>query len=106
MIEHELGEGSMLVMVCETTLAERLTGVLDELEVVGYTRFSGVSGIGATGRHEGTAVWPGTNTIILTFVSDEQLLRRILERNEAVIEENYKKRPGYRAFRLPGVALA
>lgn len=106
MIRHEPGEGTMLVMVCETPLAERLTAVLDELEVVGYTRFSGVSGIGATGRHEGTAVWPGTNTIILTFVTDERLVERILERNQDVIADHYKKRPGYRVFRLPGEALA
>lgn len=106
MLKHEFGEGTMLVMICETPLAERLTNVLDELGVGGYTRFSGVSGIGATGRHEGTAVWPGTNTVILTFVTDEELLDEIVERNQQVIEKHYKKRPGYRVFALSGEALA
>ncbi|MGD9496266.1 MAG: PG0541 family transporter-associated protein [Armatimonadota bacterium] len=106
MIHHELGAGTLLVMVCETTLAERLTKVLDELEVVGYTRFSGVSGIGATGRHEGTAVWPGTNTVIFTFVPSDELVEAILQRNDEIIAESYARRPGYRAFRLAAEALA
>jgi len=106
MIHHELGAGTLLVMVCETTLAERLTNVLDELEVVGYTRFSGVSGIGATGRHEGTTVWPGTNTIIFTFLSDDEMVDAILRRNEEIISDFYVRRPGYRAFRVAAEALA
>jgi hypothetical protein len=96
----------MLVMMCETPLAERLTHVLDDLDVVGYTRFSGVSGIGATGRHEGTAVWPGTNTVILTFVTSDELVQAILRRNEQIIAEEYARRPGYRAFAIPAEALA
>ncbi|MGC9319216.1 MAG: PG0541 family transporter-associated protein [Armatimonadota bacterium] len=106
MADHQLGQGTLLVIVCETTLAERLTKVLDEIGVPGYTRFSGVSGIGQTGRHEGTAVWPGTNTIIFTFLADEGLVNDILERNEQVIADNYARRPGYRVFRLPAEALA
>jgi len=106
MIQHKLGAGTLLVMVCETPLAERLTNVLDELEVVGYTRFSGVSGIGATGRHEGTAVWPGTNTVIFSFVTDDEMVDAILQRNEQIIAEEYARRPGYRAFRVPAEALA
>lgn len=106
MANHQLGEGIVLVIVCETTLAERLTEVLDEIGVPGYTRFSGVSGIGVTGRHEGTPVWPGTNTVILTFLTDEALADAILERNEQVIADNYARRPGYRVFKLRGEALA
>lgn len=105
MIQHELGAGTMLVITCETPLAERLTRVLDELGVVGYTRFSGVSGIGATGRHEGTAVWPGTNTVIFSFVRDRETAEAILQRNEEVISEVYERRPGYRAFLLPAEGI-
>jgi PII-like signaling protein len=106
MPEHVLGPGTMLVMICETPLAERLTQILEELAVVGYTRFSGVSGIGAHGRHEGSAVWPGTNTIIMTFVSDDSMVEAILRRNEEMIEELYARRPGYRVFSMPSTALA
>jgi PII-like signaling protein len=106
MLQHPLGPGTLLVMVCETPLAERLTAVLDELEVAGYTRFSGVSGIGATGRHEGTAVWPGTNTVIFTFVPSSEAVAEILRRNEEIIAETYGRRPGYRAFCLAAEALA
>lgn len=106
MPQHPLGPGTLLVLVCETPLAERLTAVLDDLEVVGYTRFSGVSGIGATGRHEGTAVWPGTNTVIFTFVPSDEVAEAILQRNEEIIGEAYGRRPGYRAFRIAAEALA
>lgn len=94
MLQHPLGPGTLLVMVCETPLAERLTAVLDELEVAGYTRFSGVSGIGATGRHEGTAVWPGTNTVIFTFVPSSEAVAEILRRNEEDHRRDLWSAPG------------
>ncbi len=93
-------------MVCETLFAERIGQLLDELQVPGYTRFGGVSGVGETGRHEGTAVWPGTNTLIFTAVPGEELADDIVRRAEEIIAAEYHKRPGFTAFKLPGTQLA
>ncbi len=95
-----------LVMICETLFAQRLGELLDELEVPGYTRFGGVSGVGVTGRHEGTAIWPGTNTIIFVALPDETAAAEVIAGAEQIIAEEYHKRPGFAAFKLQGSQLA
>ncbi len=101
MSSEEQGGHTFLLMVCETLFAERVSTILDELQVPGYTRFGGVSGIGHTGRHEGTAVWPGTNTVIFTIVPDPDLADQIIRRAEETIARDYAKPPGFKVFRLP-----
>lgn len=91
----------MLLMICETNFASRLVQLLDELGTSGYTSFGGVSGVGEHGRHEGTVVWPGTNTLMFTVVEDEDMIERIMQGAEEIIESEYATRPGFKAFRLP-----
>ncbi len=100
MSAEEQGESTFLVMICETLFAERVTAILDELKLPGYTRFGGVSGIGETGRHEGTAVWPGTNTIVFTVLPEAALADEIVRRAEQIIAQEYKARPGFKVFAL------
>lgn len=99
-------ERCFLLMVCETMFAERVVELMDELEVPGYTRFGGVSGVGETGRHEGTAIWPGTNTVIFTALPDEAQAEQIVQRVEQLIADQYARRPGFAAFKLSGSQLA
>ena len=41
----------MLFIVCETGVDYRVTKILEELEVPGYTRQSGFTGVGEGGKH-------------------------------------------------------
>jgi hypothetical protein len=106
MSSDEQAKSNFLLIVCETLFAERVSVILGELKVPGYTRFGGVSGIGETGRHEGTAVWPGTNTIIFTVLPDPELAAEIVRRARRVIAEHYKVSPGFKAFALRAEELA
>lgn len=104
----EIGETfdeQMLLIICETNFASRLVQLLNGLEITGYTSFGGVSGVGATGRHEGTSVWPGSNTILFTVVTNPAMIDRIIERAEEVIDAEYAKRPGFRAFSIPARSI-
>ena len=95
----------ILLMVCETMFAERVVELLNEVQVPGYTRVGGVSGVGETGRHEGTAIWPGTNTVIFSALPDEGMADLIMKKVEKVITEHYARRPGFAAFKLAGSQL-
>ncbi|MFP3904187.1 MAG: PG0541 family transporter-associated protein [Armatimonadota bacterium] len=95
----------ILLMICETNVASRIVQALSELDVSGYTSFGGVSGVGETGRHEGTSVWPGTNTIVFTVVADPGMINEIIEHVEELIEAEYARRPGFRAFSIPARSI-
>lgn len=95
----------MILMICETNFAQRMVKLLDELGTSGYTSFGGVSGVGQTGRHEGTSVWPGTNTIMFTVVEDADMIDKIIEGAQEIIEAEYATRPGFKAFRIPAETI-
>ncbi len=100
------GDRVFLMMICETLFAQRMSELLDELSVPGYTRFGGVSGVGETGRHEGTAIWPGSNTIIFVALPDPDLADEIMRRAERIIADEYQKRPGFAVFKMHGTQIA
>lgn len=95
----------LLLIICETLLADRIIDILDDVQVPGFTRFGGVSGLGETGRHEGTSIWPGTNTIVLTAHPADDLTDEIISRIRQTVERDFKKRPGLKIFRLPAEEL-
>lgn len=51
----------------------RISQLLDENRVTGYTDCGTVHGAGATGRHEGTRAWPGSSELIFTVVEETKL---------------------------------
>jgi len=77
-----------LMIICETGLDQEVVEALDAVHVPGYTKFSGVSGVGETGRREGTPIWPGQNTILLVGLPDN-LVPPLMERLQPL-------RAGYR----------
>ena len=62
----------LLYIVCEANIEERVLHELIELGCPGYTRFTGAIGFGSHGRREGSPVWPGLNTLVLSVVPDEK----------------------------------
>ncbi len=79
-----------LLIICQTGADQEAVEALEDAGVPGYTRFSGASGLGETGRHEGTAVWPGQNTLILSAVP-EDLVPEVVQRLKSI----HNSRPGH-----------
>ncbi len=61
----------LLFIVCEASVEERVEQILGQCDVCGYTRFTGATGHGKRGPREGTPVWPGLNSLILSCMPDE-----------------------------------
>ena len=95
-----------LLMICETLFAQRISELLDEMGVPGHTSFSGISGLGRSGRREDSDIWPGSNTIIFVALPHETFADEVVARAERIIADNYHKRPGFAAFKLHGTQLA
>jgi len=68
----------LLFIICEASVDTRIMEMLERLEAPGYTRFTGAIGHGRRGRREGTPIWPGLNSLVMTCVPEE-LVPRILE---------------------------
>lgn len=76
----------LLYILCESGVEDHIIGDLMELGVTGFSRFTGVSGMGAHGRREGTPVWPGMNTMLLACVPDD-LSTAVIERLAALRDD-------------------
>jgi hypothetical protein len=75
----------LLFIICEASVDHRVIDVLNHLGVPGYTRFTGANGNGKRGRREGTAVWPGLNSLLMACLPADQVppVLEALERLEA-----------------------
>jgi len=62
----------LLLIVCQSSTAEEAIERLTQAGACHYTVHHGFLGAGETGRHEGTATWPGQNTLIFCCLSGEQ----------------------------------
>lgn len=69
-----------LEIVIEQPLARRLVGLLDELDVPGYTLLHQASGRGDRGTRQADEIsGASTNCVFLIACPDEALARRIVE---------------------------
>src|SRR5438876_38305 len=60
----------LLFIICESTIEARVIEMLGRVGAPGYTKFTGASGSGKHGLREGSAVWPGLNSLILACVPE------------------------------------
>jgi hypothetical protein len=60
----------LLFIVCESSVDDKIMELLTRLGAPGYTRFTGGTGFGNSGLREGTAVWPGLNSMIMSAVPE------------------------------------
>jgi hypothetical protein len=61
----------MLMVIYSGADPRHVTSSLDGHGAGGYTQFQGVHGVGATGRREGSRVWPGESTLFVSVLPDE-----------------------------------
>ncbi len=86
----------MLFIFCEANVDPRVISILTEAGVTGYTRFSDAWGFGTHGRREGSPVWPGLNSVIMSCVPDE--LVAPIRDAIAALEEERSGRLAIRVF--------
>lgn len=78
-------------------LTERVSYILEQLKITGYTQWPLVNGSGSNGGEPrmGTHTWPEMNSSLITIVPDEKvpLILKYVEKLDHVNQEN-----GIRAF--------
>ena len=62
----------MLMILYSGSEPHRITSLLDQHHAGGYTEFPNGHGSGATGRREGSRAWPGSATLFVSVVPEEQ----------------------------------
>jgi hypothetical protein len=62
----------MLMVLAGTASREDVEIALERAGVTGYTEVE-ARGVGSSGRHLGSAAFPKTSTIIMSFVADEEV---------------------------------
>ena len=62
----------MLMVLAGTECREKVEVALERVGVAGYTEVE-ARGFGSSGRHLGSAAFPKTSTIIMSFVADEDV---------------------------------
>lgn len=105
MEELQPQEMCCLFIMAETEFSKRITRILDDMSLY-HTNFGEGSGTGRHGRREDTDVWPGANTALFVALPDDTIATEIVRRVEQDIEENYRKRPGFAAFKMKGIQIA
>ncbi len=63
----------MLLIMYGGPNPQRLSSLLEQHRVRGYTELEHAKGTGASGRREGTRAWPGDSTLFFTIVPDERV---------------------------------
>ncbi len=94
----------MLFIVCETGVDYRVTKILEELDVPGYTRQSGFSGVGEGGKR-GSHMAPGQNTLFISVMPDE-LAGQVCAKLKEFCESHEGRKPvALRVFSTPAQSL-
>ena len=89
----------LLMMIAPPSRTDEVRALIGEQDVHAYTELNEVTGEGATGKHLGTHVWPGSSHLTFTVVPDdkaEELFRAIETFKSTLYPEE-----GFKAFVLP-----
>jgi hypothetical protein len=89
---------TLLLIICDASLEERVLEKLRDMSVPGYTRIPDLTGMGRTGRREGDPIWPGTNTMLVVAIP-EGLVTAVRDMLSALKRE-YSHAPAFRVFAL------
>ena len=94
---------TMLLIVCDASIEERVLEGLRSAGVSGYTRFPNLTGAGRVGRRDGDPVWPGTNSMIMVVTPAEVIdsVRDLL----LTIKRDYTRPPALHVFSLSATEL-
>jgi len=90
----------LILIVCEMGVAEEVVHHLREVGITYFTLHHRALGVGETGRHEGTPIWPGENSIIFCCIPEGRV-----EDVVRTLKELHNSRPahvlGLKVFALP-----
>ena len=90
----------LILIICQSSAADEVIDHLREVGVTHLTLHHGMLGAGETGRHEGTPIWPGQNTIIFCCIPEEQVPETV-----RTLQALHDSRPGHnlglKVFALP-----
>lgn len=81
-----------MFIVIESSAEPDVMEALTELGLPYFTRWGDVAGNGETGRREGTAIFPGLNTVLLVVLPDERVEAVVHRLHE--IRDSFIIRPG------------
>lgn len=95
---------TLLLIVCDASLEERLLQGLREIGVPGHTRITGATGSGRTGRRDGDPIWPGNNTLLLVVVSGAEIVNSIRDMILR-LKADYSHPPALHVFTLAAEEL-
>ena len=62
----------MLLILYSGPDPDRISSMLEEHRVTGWTELDHAHGVGRTGRLEGSRAWPGDTTLFFTVIEDER----------------------------------
>jgi nitrogen regulatory protein PII len=62
----------MVMIICPDQRREEIRAVIEEHAVPAFSELKDVTGEGATGKHMGTRLWPGTSRLLFTVLDDEK----------------------------------
>jgi len=81
-----------MFIVVENSAEPDVMEVLAELGLPHFTRWGDVVGDGETGRREGTAIFPGLNTVLMVVLPEERVEAVVRGLHE--IRDSFIIRPG------------
>lgn len=90
-------------IVCDQGVEPDVLGALDELGLPHYTRWTDCSGSGETGVREGSAIWPGLNSVIMVLMPAAKV-DKLAERLH-VIRDSFTVTPGLKIMVADAVML-
>ncbi len=83
-----MAANKLAFIIVESGAEPDVMQVLDDLGLDHYTRWSDISGHGETGRKEGSAIFPGLNTVLMVAMPEdrvEPLVERLHEVRDSFI---------------------
>ena len=92
----------MIFIVYDRAIDEELMDVLEGLDVVYYTKWPDILGVGRHDPHLGDEVWPGMNNAVMAVVDGEKR-EKLLERVKS-LQASFSS-VGLRAFVVPVIAM-
>lgn len=76
----------MVSIIHERSINDEVLAMLQELGIGKYTAWQAVQGVGETGPHLGTPIWPALNTVTMVVIAAD-FKDRLLEAVRALQEE-------------------
>ena len=89
----------LVTVIYDRSIGNRITEILKKQNISGYTKILDAQGFGGTGHKMGTAIWPGTNNILLIALPDDQVESLVKAIRD--FQSTFRQNPGITIFVQP-----